>query len=581
MAKQIKSKPLMEIFNRDGILNVLDILGDIESEARITLPKVNPDSYRDLTMILVRRHLEGRPTTVTTLAYGTSAPYTTALRRVEELIASGLVIKRPRTQTGKSFSLHPSPALVEAWYKYARRVEQIIRIVAGKSQSLEAAERVEDTAAPSFAKTLLPAPPVLDRPLDLVPPLRVLVHYDPTFVAMDGLKRQFEQILGVAVHIRAVSIDRLHEIAISHADDAVAPFDLMACDLPWVGEYAEKGILTALDDFVASMGVDVFDFHTTGWNACKHGGRHYGIPILTTPELLFYRQDIFAEYDLEAPVTTDQLLQAAGRLHRPAIGLRGIAWNAARGTALGHTFLFAMAAFGQPVVDLRAIEGGFSVEDLDGARRRPMVATPEGRAAAGFLRRLVDFSPHNILSMGWQERAAAYARGEVAMAFSYTLLAPKVEFDKRSPAHARTGFLPYPHGPGARNIAPLGGFVLGVPRNIAKERRSAALRALRTITSAEACKAYILNGSLVSPRFSVGADPDVRRLSSVIPIVDDMARTGLQQHWPRPPVAEIADIITICGEEIHDALRDVKTTVAATDLAQKRIDALMRANGRY
>jgi hypothetical protein len=36
----------------------------------------------------------------------------------------------------------------------------------------------------------------------------------------------------------------------------------------------------------------------------------------------------------------------------PAAGRYGVAWNAARGTALGHTFMMTCADFGQPIIDL-------------------------------------------------------------------------------------------------------------------------------------------------------------------------------------------------------------------------------------
>ena len=48
--------------------------------------------------------------------------------------------------------------------------------------------------------------------------LRILVHGDPTFMVMEGLKRQFEQIVGTTIHQRAFSIDRLREEALRNAE---------------------------------------------------------------------------------------------------------------------------------------------------------------------------------------------------------------------------------------------------------------------------------------------------------------------------------------------------------------------------
>jgi multiple sugar transport system substrate-binding protein len=62
-------------------------------------------------------------------------------------------------------------------------------------------------------------------------------------------------------------------------------------------------------------------------------------PAQTTPELLFYRKDIFAEGRHGGPATTADVIKAAKSLHDPRRAFYGIAWNAARGTALGHTFM--------------------------------------------------------------------------------------------------------------------------------------------------------------------------------------------------------------------------------------------------
>jgi len=101
------------------------------------------------------------------------------------------------------------------------------------------------------------------------------------------------------------------------------------------------------------------------------------------------------------------------------------------------------------------------------------------------------------------------------------------------------------------------------------------------LTSAQAIKLYIENGSLVSPRFSVSSDPEVQQISPLITIVDKMAREGVLQVWPRPPVPEIVSIIDIAGEELHDMLLGQKTVSTALRNAQNRSDALMRENGHY
>lgn len=85
----------------------------------------------------------------------------------------------------------------------------------------------------------------------------------------------------------------------------------------------------------------------------------------------------------------------------------------------------------------------------------------------------------------------------------------------------------------------------------------------------------------MTPRFSVSMDRKVRSVSPLISIVDGMARSGILQYWPRPPVPEITDLIEIIGTELHDMLQGATSVGTALMNAQNRADALMRARGHY
>jgi multiple sugar transport system substrate-binding protein len=178
--------------------------------------------------------------------------------------------------------------------------------------------------------------------------------------------------------------------------------------------------------------------------------------------------------------------------------------------------------------------------------------------------------------MSWYERVRPYAEGKVAMAYGYTLLAPYFELDSSCPAHGNTGYLPHPHGPEGAPIAPVGGYVLCVPSNLARERVEDAAEALVAFTSPAAQKLYAQNGSRTAPRYSVGADPEVRRLSPIFEMVDQMSWRDELQFWPRPPIPQVSDIIRICGHELHDMLRGVVTPREALARVQARADDMLR-----
>jgi len=557
------------------LLTIVAFLEEFGDELEGTVDLFAPGPFFRMALHVMRGHLEARIVTPTSLIGASRVPYATATRRLRDMIDAGLIEQRPRTRSGKTFSMHPSETLIDHWVQLSGRVRRLAEL------RFAATDTTAETDDYYFGGSYLAAqsiPPLqmLPEPLRVAGGLRVLVHGDPTFMVMENLKRQFEQAIGCQIHQRAFSIDRLREEAIRNAERKYSRYDIVAVDLPWVGQFAEDGILMPLDEAMDIARLDPADFHTAGWKAAHWRGRPFGVPAQTTPELLFYRRDLFAKAGLEPPATTDALLAAAKALHDPRRGRSGVAWNAARGTALGHTVLMTLADFGQPILDLPRNAGGFDTDRLHKRGYRPQIDTPAGLLAAEFLMQLLRYSPPDILSMSWYERVRPYAAGSIAMAYGYTLLAPYFELDPSSPAAGQTGYLPHPAGPGASPVAPVGGYMMGIPANLPAERLSAAIEALICFTSSPAQKLFVQNGSRTNPRYSVGADPEVRRASPIFEAVDEMSWRDQLQFWPRPPVPEIAEIIQICGEEFHDMLRGIRSPAQTLARAQERADAAIQ-----
>ncbi len=556
-------------------LEIMSFLGEFSDELEDALGIMAPNAHLRMVLHLLQGNFEAKTVTPTSMISASRVPYATANRRMKEMIDEGLIEMRPRTRTGKSFSMHPSEKLLAQWMQLSGRLRRLAAARFGVQTDTQHSRDYYFGGSYASAQSIPPLR-VRAEPLKVTGGIRVLVHGDPTFMVMDNLKRQFEQVIGTDISQRAFSIDRLREEALRNAKRDRSRYDIIAVDLPWIGEFAEKGVLMPLEQVMDLSRLDPADFHTAGWKGGHWGGRAYGVPAQTTPELLFYRRDLFAEAGLEPPTTTNALLHAARKLHDPRRGRYGIAWNAARGTALGHTVLMTLADFGQPILNLPSIAGGFDTDHLAEGGYHATIDTDAGLQAAEFLMELLNYSPPDILSMSWYERVRPYAAGSIAMAYGYTLLAPYFELDELSPAYGQTGYLPHPAGPGGSPVAPVGGYVMGIPANLAPDRIHAAVEALTVFTSPEAQKLYVQNGSRTNPRYSVSSDPEVRRTSSIFEAVDGMSWRDELQFWPRPPVPEICDIIQICGEEFHDMLRGIVTPREALRQTQDRSDALIR-----
>ncbi|MEP0325219.1 ABC transporter substrate-binding protein [Bauldia litoralis] len=558
---------------------LLDTAEQLETATEQALP-LKP-GYREMRMViyLLRSHLAGRLVTSAALAAASGMAFATAMRGINDMWKRGLIVKRARTATGRSFSLHPSAELLAQWQDYAERLREVL----SANVVLDDGEDSAKDNAPIVQRPfkVVPPPAVLETKLDLGKNIRFLVHADPTFTAMNALRKQFEMIFGVEIRSRALSIDRLRAEVIENGRQEKSRYDIVACDLPWFGEMAHRGLLLPLDDLIEAAALDLSDFLPQALASTRYLDVQYGVPIMTTAEILVYRADLFAAAGIAPPTTTAETLVAARALHRPEVGVSGIAWNGGRGTPIGHTFIMILGAFGQAVVNLRRRPDGYDAQNVQGEELRPTFLTDAARETAEYLSELIDYSPPNILDMAWYDRAVTYAQGKAACAYSHSLLASLSELNETSPAYRRSGYLPHPVGPKGWPIVPLGGYALAIPANIDPARADHVWVALQSLTSPSAAKLYATNGSLAFPRFSVSADPEVRAMSPMIGAVDDMARRGLLQMWPRPPIPEISDIIAIAGEEIHDMLSGDKSAKQALGNAQNRVDTLMRSHGHY
>lgn len=479
------------------------------------------------------------------------------------MIHDGAIVRRTKTKSGKTFSLHPSQDLLAGWH---------MTMADAKFGPAKNSQKISGhrTQTSESSDQLIGPPAVLPVSVDLSRGLRLLMHADPTFMAMHALKRQFELILGVDIRSKALSIDRLDDEIRRNAKRKYSDYDVIACDMPWFGDLIANKQLLPLNDINEDSAKGYSDFYPDAIKNVTRNGKIYGTPILTTAELLVYRKDLFADLGILPPQTTGDVLTAAAKIMEKSAAPYGIAWNGARGTAMGHTFMTIMAAHGCPIVELPKRAGDFDLPNDVMLRPEANFLKSEAEETLEFLLELMPYSPPNVLSMNWYDRARFYARGDVGMAYSHTLLANLFELDNTSVAHGTTGYVAHPTGPNGVPVCPLGGYALAIPANIEPKRRDGAVAAIKALTSPEAAKLYVANGSLASPRYSVNSDPDVHIVSPMLQFVDDMSKSGVLKVWPRPPVRGIKAIINIAGEEVHDALTGITTVKNALVRAQER-----------
>ena len=88
----------------------------------------------------------------------------------------------------------------------------------------------------------------------------------------------------------------LNVIINNSSSNKKSKFDIVAFNIPWIGQLTKLNCLLPLNNFVKDVGINLNDFHYSGVRSSSFNKKLYGIPIEAIPDLLFYRTDIFQKY---------------------------------------------------------------------------------------------------------------------------------------------------------------------------------------------------------------------------------------------------------------------------------------------
>ncbi len=565
---------------REELLRILTFVDSNReiSEKRTSLATVDP--RWNIISYAMRRHFEGKLLTITSAAMAADVPYGTAMRRIGELIDEGLLLKRPKSKSGKSFSLHPTRKLIAEFESFAMQLKAMV----GNTFGFTTGDgEIGDFYFGGYymASRILPYPNAMRNGVGVDRKIRILSPVDPTFKTLSQFTSNLDELCGTSIEIINLPLDELHDEIMENAQNPNSKYDLVAVDLPWIGQLATEGVIDPLDELMEAERYNPSDFHNAAYRGSSWNSRQYGLPIQPTAELLFCRSDLFADAGLPIPETTDDVLLAARVLHRAGFNQSGIVMNFGRGTPVAHTFVQTLADFGQPIINLTPLGDDFDLAVIEKENYRPKLDTPAARNAAEFLLELAELSHKESMVCNWDRRIGIFAKGQAAMTYGWSIRAAAFERNESSPAHGKVKFVAHPRGPGARTVSPIGGFSLALPAGLDPARKKAAWKVMEYLTRPEMLKWYVLNGNLTSPRFSTSADPEVQASSAIISQVDAMDRRGELQTWPRPPIPEFSNLLNVIGDEIHQMLQRTVSVEEALARSQNRIDAIMRERGHY
>ena len=538
--------------NRNEITTLLKFVNKTRILFNKTVSNQIIDADWRIFSYVISNHLENKLCTTTSIIQVSGLPFATGLRKVNRLIKEKKLIKRSKTKSGKSFSIHPSGELIKEFTEYLLLIKNEFASQLGFSE-------IDNNfyfGTSLSAGNIIPAPTVITNQNKKFKRIRFLSNDNPTFKVIQNNLDFFEYIFDCKIQLTIESDLKklLNKIITNSQSNSKSKFDIVAFNIPWIGQLVNLNCLTPLDKHVESIGLNLNDFHYSGIRSSSFNKKLFGIPIEAIQDLLFYRQDIFQKHNIKPPVTFEELFSACKTLKNISEIESPISWPARKGQPLATSFILAMANFGKPYINLRYI--GDNIFDLD-AEKISLKANFLSEAAfnaAQMLKELVSYSPNNISSHSNDECVEYYSQGKSAMVLNWSSRAHLFELNKGSPAFNKTSYLPRPAGHPSFQVSPIGGFSLGIPSNTSDEKIPFIMRNIRKFVSPEIIKYYIEHGSLSSPVFSVVNDPEVRALSPIFNEIDKMEKDEKFVEWARYPLPTYSNIIEEVGNKIFDYL---------------------------
>jgi multiple sugar transport system substrate-binding protein len=535
--------------NRNEILTLIAFVDKTRGLFNKNISSNENDSDWKILSFIIKNHLDNKMVTTSSLIQVSELPFATGLRKIKKYIIEEKFIRRAKTKTGKSFSIHPSQKLIDDFLLYLISLKNELASGLGYDE----ANNSYYFGMSLSAGNIISPPYVIVNDEKKFKKIHLLTNTNPTFQVIKKNLDFFEYILNTKIEIETLEINKvLTKIRKNSNSSKESKIDIVAFNLPWIGELVKHKNLLPLDELIKHTGINIKDFHFSGISASSYNGEIYGIPIETIPDLLFYRKDIFEKFNIGKPDNFKDLLEYSKKIKSLNVCESPIVWPARKGHPMATSFILMMANFGQPIVNLRHISG--SLYDMNSTNVN-LVTTFKSKAAykaAETLKNLTNYSPSNISSMSNDECVEYYSKGKSIMSMSWSSRASKFELDNNSPAFLNTGYLPRPAGINNFQISPIGGFSLGIPSNVNPEKIPFIMNNIKHLVSPQVFKYYIEQGSFSCPVFSVLNDPEVRKISPIFNELEMMEKEEKFVQWARYPLPEYSEIMEIIGNEIFE-----------------------------
>jgi len=380
---------------------------------------------------------------------------------------------------------------------------------------------------------------------------------------MVELLPDFEKETGIKVNYMALQETPLRSKTGLELSAPSTDISVVMLDFVFLFKYAKVGYLEPLDNYMEA--IETFkkeDFQKPFIDACSYEGKLYGLPLYHDCNILMYRADLFAKYDLNVPKNYDELEQVAKVIHEEEPGVTGIAMRGQRGYGVNEwswpTFLWG---FG----------GSYYTEDMKGN-----LDSPEAIAALEYYTNLLNnYGPEGVANYSYVEVQTDLMEGRTGMIIDSATLGIRCEDPEVS---AVAGKLGYAVVPGNVDVQP--GFyswTLAIPANSQNKEAAAKFAAWLASPEIAATVGWSAPNQALEEVYQISAYADYDQSKPLIKVMKDSLALADADYRPR--IDEASEVGTAVSIAISEVLAGEKSAKDALEDANKEVNRILEEAG--
>lgn len=320
--------------------------------------------------------------------------------------------------------------------------------------------------------------------------ISVAINESPWLRAFEEITRVYREETGSTVDLQVFTFEGLQSKELNAVDARTGEFDLFTMFEGWYGSFYDSEFVTPLQDidpaFEWPQEVITFD-NVSRWDQNERyfsaEGTPLALPINGNMQLLFYRQDLYDEMDLEPPTTWDEAITAARTVGDTRSDVYGYTLRGqGGGSAVTFDFLPLLRSFGGDFFANPPEDWSVTIND------------DAGQQAIDLFMELLSYGPSNPENIGQAEVISLMQSGRALQAHLVSAAALQMDEEAESTVPFDINYTVVPRSSDGVHAPTAGPALMAIPAHIDDGQKEAAYDFLRWFMQEDAQTRYTRAG---------------------------------------------------------------------------------------